>query len=96
MLDPNDLDKKSFAKELLDLMEKSRYIYKLLIEEHRAAHREYRNAQINNPRKFSVNDIVFTNVQVKSKAATGTVKKLDSRRIETTDTIKGLNEGGEE
>jgi hypothetical protein len=48
----------------------------LLITEHRAAHREYRNAQINQPREFKLGDIVFTNVQVQSKAKTGTVTKL--------------------
>jgi HKD family nuclease len=69
-------EKKRFASNLTDLLLKSREIYVLLISEHRAAHREYRNAQINNPRKFKLNDIVFTNVQVQSKKSKGTVQKL--------------------
>jgi hypothetical protein len=41
-----DNDKELFAENLTDLLLKSREIYVLLITEHRAAHREYRNAQI--------------------------------------------------
>lgn len=59
-----------------ELLTKCREVYELLIQEHRALHREYRNQQLTNPRKFSINDIVFTNVQVQSKASTNTVKKL--------------------
>jgi hypothetical protein len=51
-------------------------VYLLLISENRAARREYRNAQINNPREFKLNNNVFTNVQVQSKRSSGTVKKL--------------------
>jgi hypothetical protein len=72
----SDKEKKLFAKNLTDLLLKSREIYLLLIAEHRAAHREYRNAQIDNPRKFKLGDVVFTNVQVQSKAKAGTVAKL--------------------
>jgi hypothetical protein len=71
-----DNDKKVFADNLTDLLIKSREVYLLLITEHRAAHREYRNAQINNPREFKLGDIVFTNVQVQSKKSSGTVHKL--------------------
>jgi hypothetical protein len=74
--EPSDREKKLFAENLTDLLRKSREIYLLLIAEHRAAHREYRNAQINQPREFKLGDIVFTNVQVQSKAKTGTVTKL--------------------
>jgi hypothetical protein len=45
-------------------------VYLLLISEHRAAHHECRNIQINNPREFKLNDIVFTNV------ATSTEQKI--------------------
>jgi hypothetical protein len=96
MIDPTDSAKKSFAKDVLDLMEKSQFIYKLLINEHRAAHREYRNAQINNPRKFKVNDVVFTNVQVQSKAATGTVEKLAYKKRGPYKVIKDYNSGSYE
>jgi hypothetical protein len=74
--DISDEEKKLFAENLTDLLLKSREIYMLLITEHRAAHREYRNAQLNHPRKFKLGDIVFTNVQVQSKLKTGTVTKL--------------------
>jgi hypothetical protein len=74
--DASDNDKKSFAQDLTKLLTKCREIYTLLINEHRAAYREYRNAQMNNPKQFQVDDIVFTNVQVQSKKTTNTVKKL--------------------
>jgi hypothetical protein len=69
-------EKKLFANNLTDLLLKSREVYLLLITKHQAAHREYRNAQINNPREFKLNNIVFTNVQVQSKRSSGTAKKL--------------------
>jgi hypothetical protein len=72
----SDREKKLFAENLMDLLMKSREVYLLLITEHRAAHREYRNAQLSHPRQFKVGDIVFTNVQVQSKLKTGTVTKL--------------------
>ncbi len=74
--EPTDKEKKLFAENLTDLLRKSREIYLLLVAEHRAAHREYRNAQIDHPRQFKLGDIVFTNVQVQSKAKTGAVAKL--------------------
>lgn len=67
---------KSFAHDMLSLLEKSQEVYKLLIHEHRALHREYRNSQLNQPRKFKVGDFVFTNVQVQSNKRKGVVGKL--------------------
>ena len=55
---------KDYAHQLLPLLEKNREVYRHLISEHRAMHREMRNTQLLHPRKFEVNDIVFTNVQV--------------------------------
>eukprot|EP00978_Attheya_sp_CCMP212_P018369 scaffold50185_cov30-Attheya_sp.AAC.1 len=55
---------------------KCREIYTLIISEHRAMHREYRNVQINHVCKFNTGDIVFTNVQVQSKRSSGMVAKL--------------------
>jgi hypothetical protein len=72
----SDNDKKSFASDLTTLLAKCRKIYTLLIGEHRAAHRECRNAQLINPKKFQLNAIVFTNVQVKSQKTRHTVNKL--------------------
>ena len=69
-------DVKSFEDQLVPLLHKSSEIYKLLIHEHRATHREYRNAQLNNPKKYNLHDIVFTNVQVQSKALKYKVRKL--------------------
>jgi hypothetical protein len=74
--DISDGEKKLFADNLTDLLLKSREVYLLLISKHRAAHQECRNAQINNPREFKLNDIIFTNVQVQSKRSSGMVKKL--------------------
>jgi hypothetical protein len=67
---------RSFAADLTDLMLTCREVYQLLISEHRAVHREYRNSQPNDPRQFQVGDIVFTNVQVQAKTSSGTVGKL--------------------
>jgi hypothetical protein len=73
--DASDNDKKLFAQDLTKLLTKCREIYTLLISEHRAAHREYRNAQMNNPKQFQVDNIVFTDVQGQSKKTSNTVKK---------------------
>jgi hypothetical protein len=66
----------SYAETMLELLEKNREVFKVLIHEHRAYHRELRNSQINEKPKFRVDDIVFTKVQVQSKASQGLVKKL--------------------
>ena len=72
----SDKDVKSFAEELCTLLPKCRDVYKHLIAEHRAFHREYRISQLSNTRKFALNDIVFTNVQVQSNTKRGKVGKL--------------------
>jgi hypothetical protein len=71
---------RSFADDLVSLTTKCREIYKILIEEHRALHRERRNSQLQHAKKFNINDIVFTNVQVQSNAKKGRVKKLSYSR----------------
>ena len=71
---------RTFAQDLTSLLSKCQEIYKILIEEHRALHREYRNSQLSNPKKFELGDIVFTNVQVQSKSSQGKVKKLSYTR----------------
>jgi hypothetical protein len=91
-----DKDKRVFADNLTDLLLKSREVYLLLIAEHRAAHREYRNAQINNPREFKLGDIVFTNVQVQSKKSSGTVQKLAYIKREPYKIIKDYKSGSYE
>ena len=67
---------RKFADSLTEILTKSREIYSILITEHRAAHREYRNAQIQKPRPFNLGDIVFTNIQVQRKQSHGRVAKL--------------------
>ena len=79
-LDVNESSVESYAKDLTSLLEKCRDVYALLISEHRAMHREYRNAQLSNPKKFKLHDIVFMNVQVQSKAKQGKVAKLSYTR----------------
>ena len=66
----------AYADVTLELLEKCREVYKVLIHEHRAYHRELRNAQVSKPHKFKKDDIVFTRVQVQSNKARGIVKKL--------------------
>lgn len=70
---------KSYAEEMLGLLEKCQEVYKILIHEHRALHRELRNSQLRDPRKFKVGDRVFARVQVQSKKSKGQVKKLSYR-----------------
>eukprot|EP00978_Attheya_sp_CCMP212_P032630 scaffold128342_cov35-Attheya_sp.AAC.1 len=94
-----DMDEKvvrKYADELCDLMIKSREVYEILISEHRAMHREYRNAQLNNIRKYKTGDIVFTNVQVKSKKSSGTVAKLAYIRRGSYKIIKSFDSGAYE
>ena len=76
----DEIHTKSYANEMGELLTKCRDIYKLLIEEHRSMHREYRNAQLANPRKFSIGDIVFANVQVQSSKDKGKIQKLSYTR----------------
>ena len=76
----NETKLRSFARDLTTLLTKCREIYKVLIEEHRAMHREYRNSQLSNPKKFKINDIVFSNVQIQSSSKSGKVKKLSYTR----------------
>lgn len=60
-------DKKLFAENLRDLLPNSQEVYPLLMAEHQAAHQECWKAQINNPREFKLEDIIFSNMQVQRK-----------------------------
>ena len=71
---------KTYTQEMTELLIKCREIYLLLINEHRALHREHRNSQLNNPKKFNIGDIVFTNVQIQSQSSLNKVKKLSYSR----------------
>jgi hypothetical protein len=69
----------SYASDMLDLLEKCQEIYKLLIHEQRTYHRELRNAQLHQPRKYKIGDRVFARIQVQSKKSKGQVQKLAYR-----------------
>jgi hypothetical protein len=89
----DEVNIRSFADDLTSLLSKCREIYTLLIQEHRAMHREYRNAQLKNPRKFKINDIVFTNVQIQSSSKNNQVKKLSYTRRGPYKIIKSHQSG---
>ena len=89
----DEIHVRSFADDLTILLEKCREIYILLIQEQRALHREYRNSQLNNPKKFKVGDIVFTNVQLQSKSSKGQVKKLTYTRRGPYEIVKNHPSG---
>ena len=91
--DTDESQVRKYADELCDLLTKSREIYEILISEHRAMHREYRNAQLNQVRKFKTGDIVFTNVQVQSRKSSGTVAKLAYIRRGPYKIIKSFSSG---
>ena len=55
-----------YTKNLVEILSQSRDIYKILIEEHRAMHREIRNSEIKFDREFKIGDIVFARRQVQS------------------------------
>ena len=66
---------------MMDILSQSREIYKILIEEHRAMHRELRNNEITNAREFRLGDIVFARRQVQSNKKKGIV---DKSQLEST------------
>ena len=64
-----------YTKDLVDTLQQSREIYRILIDEHRAMHREIKNSQVSNEIKFRIGDIVFARRQVKSNKQKGIVDK---------------------
>eukprot|EP00957_Ditylum_brightwellii_P075329 5723949-Ditylum_brightwellii.AAC.1 len=70
------LDVKSYANKMLNLLDKCRFIFKMLISEQRTLHRDLRNEQLNEPKRFQLGDVVFARVQIQSKKSEGKVKKL--------------------
>jgi hypothetical protein len=67
----------SYSKDMLALLEKCQEVYRILIAEHRAMHRELRNSQLPAPFRFNIGDIVLAKKQVKSIASIGRVAKLE-------------------
>ena len=68
----------SYSKNLAKHLAASAEVAKLLIEETRAAHREYINARRPDPKLYAIGDTVFARRAVKSNASRGQVGKLQN------------------
>ena len=66
----------SYARTQAELLSASRDIARVLLEEHRAYHRELVNSRRPDPRIWKVGDIVFFHRSTKYITRTGTVGKL--------------------
>jgi len=66
----------SYSKNLAIQLEGSAEVAKLLVEETRAAHREFINARRPNPKIYAIGDTVFARRAVQSNASRGQVGKL--------------------
>ena len=66
----------SFAKDQAMLLEASRKIAAILVDEQRSYHRELVNSSRPDPRVYSIGDIVFARRAVRSDAKVGRVDKL--------------------
>jgi hypothetical protein len=73
---PSTRSVESFAQNQEQLLSKSRDVFKILIHEHRAMHREYVNSNRPDPLAFQVGDIVFAQRTVKSDKKKGRVAKI--------------------
>jgi hypothetical protein len=71
---PQDVE--NFARDQAILLKCSREIYRVLISEQRAWHREYINAQRPDPLLYKLGSIVFARRQVRSNLQRGQVGKL--------------------
>jgi hypothetical protein len=75
-LNPATHSVKNFAKTQEKILSKSREIFKILIHEHRAMHREYVNSQRPDPLSFQLGDRVFAKRAVKPDKKRGRVGKI--------------------
>jgi hypothetical protein len=75
-LNPSTNSVNNFAKTQEKILSKSREIFKILIHEHRAMHREYVNSQRPDPLSFQPGDKVFAKRAVKSDKKRGRVGKI--------------------
>jgi hypothetical protein len=66
----------NFARDQAILLKCSREIYRVLISEQRAWHREYVNAQRPDPLLYKIGSVVFARRQVRSNLKRGQVGKL--------------------
>ena len=64
-----------YTKKLVQILQQSREIYKILIDEHRSMHRDLRNSEVKFNRTFEVGDTVFARRQIQSNKAKGLVDK---------------------
>ena len=67
---------KTYSKTVAELLDASRKVATVLLEEHRAYHRELVNSRRRDPRVWQKGDIVFAHRTTKSNAAVGKVGKL--------------------
>ena len=75
-LNPSAPSIENYAQTQELLLSKSREIFKILIHEHRAMHREYVNSQRPDPLLFQIGDKVFAKRAVKSDKKRGRVGKI--------------------
>ena len=66
-----------YTKELMSVLKESREIYRILIEEKRAIHREIKNSAVVREIKFKVGDLVFAKKKVQSNKEKGKVDKSE-------------------
>ena len=67
---------KTYSKTMAELLDASCKVVTVLLEEHRAYHRELVNSRRRDPRVWKKGDIVFAHRTTKSNAAVGKVGKL--------------------
>jgi len=67
---------KSYAKDLAKLLDATRSIAKVLLDEQRTAHRELVNSRRPDPKLWNLGDIVFARRQTRSDKGRGIVGKL--------------------
>ena len=73
--DPEIIHK--YTKDLVTVLQESREIHKILIEEQRVMQRELKNAEVSSAIKFRVGDLVLARKQVQSNKAKGRVDKTE-------------------
>ena len=90
-LNPSTQSVENFAQNQERLLSKSREIFKILIHEHRAMHREYVNSQRPDPLSFEIGDKVFAQRAVKSDKKRGRVGKIMIKHTGPWEVIERLD-----
>jgi hypothetical protein len=83
----------NYAKTLAELLACCQDVAKVLIDEHRAWHREYRNSQLPDPKIFQIGDHVFARRSVKSDKKKGRVGKTQYAHTGPWEVIEKLAGG---